>query len=133
MLKKYFRYIDSNSGRIHFTSFSFFLTCLHVALILFLSDYVTVDEGSRSSLSSEGASPPETVSDGKVSSRAGIGEERKLGQVLPLPRSDHRMPVDGGTPIKAVPRLQRAKGKASQLAQCSRICLPVQETQETRV
>ena len=100
-----------------------------MALILFLSDYETVDEGPRSSLSSEGA----PRSDGKVSSRAGIGKERKLGQVLPLPRSDHRMPVDEGTPIKAVPRLQRAKGKASQLVQCSRICLPVQETQETRV
>ena len=107
--------------------------CLHVAPILFLSGHVTVDEGPRSSLSSEGALPPETLSDGKEYSRAGIGEERKLGQVLPLPRSDHRMPVDGGTPVKAVPKLQRAMGKTSQLAQWSRICLPVQETQETRV
>ena len=59
--------------------------CLHVALILVLSSHVTVDEGPRSSLCSEGAAPPETLSDGKVSSRAGTGEERKLGQVLPPP------------------------------------------------
>ena len=107
--------------------------CLHVALILVLSSHVTVDEGPRSSVCSEGAPPPETLSDGKVSSRAGTGEERKLGQVLPLPRSDHTMPVHGGSPVKAVPKLQRAMGKASQLAQWSRMCLPVRKTRETWV
>lgn len=76
MLKKYFSYIELNNIVLEFISLSFFLflMCLHVALILFLLDHVTLDEGPRSSLSSEGGLPLETLCAGKVSSRTGDEE-----------------------------------------------------------
>lgn len=73
MLKKYFSYIELNNivFRIHFT---FLLPFSNVALILFLLDHVTLDEGPRSSLNSEGGLPLEALSAGKVSSTTGDEE-----------------------------------------------------------
>lgn len=61
----------------------------------------------------EGAAPPETLSDGKVSLQGWNWRGRGSGAGLASPRSDHTMPVHGGSLVKAVPKLQRAMGKAS--------------------
>lgn len=71
---------------------------LHMQL-LFLLDNMTLDEGPKPSLNSRGAAP-KMLSNGKVSSQIAVEEQRKLRLGVPLTRSDHRKPLEGGAPIR---------------------------------